>query len=91
MLLVRRRNVGYIGGLKFDPEDFLEDDLIRDGRRPIGNIYIDRWDLNGEFYQGGCFLYYEGETMKGLLRQERGTVSGEGDPGRGYRDVRHQN
>ena len=40
---------GYIGDPEFDPEDFLEDgetedDLIRDGRRPIGNIYIDRWD-----------------------------------------------
>ena len=60
---------GYVGDPEFDPEDFLEDgetedDLIRDGRRPIGNIYIDRWDVNGEFYQGGCFLYYEGETMK---------------------------
>lgn len=20
--------------------------------------------MNGEFYQGGCFLYYEGETMR---------------------------
>ena len=60
---------GYIGDPEFDPEDFLEDgetedDLIRDGRRPIGNIYIDRWTKDGEFIQGGCFLYYEGETMK---------------------------
>ena len=34
------------------------------GKIPIGNIYIDRWDVNGEFYQGGCFLYYEGETLR---------------------------
>lgn len=33
------------------------------GKLPIGNIYIDRWGLNGDFYQGGCFLYYEGETL----------------------------
>ena len=35
-----------------------------DGKLPIGNIYIDRWNANGEFYQGGCFLYYEGETLR---------------------------
>jgi len=34
------------------------------GKLPIGNLYIDRWDLDGEFYQGGCFLYYEGETLR---------------------------
>lgn len=34
-----------------------------DGKIPIGNIYIDRYDREGEFYQGGCFLYYEGETL----------------------------
>ncbi len=34
------------------------------GRIPIGNLYIDRWDRNGEFYQGGCFLYYEGERFR---------------------------
>ena len=34
------------------------------GKIPIGNIYIDRWDVNGEFYQGGCFLYFEGETLR---------------------------
>lgn len=33
------------------------------GKLPIGNIYIDRWGLNGEFYQGGCFLYYDGESL----------------------------
>ena len=34
------------------------------GKIPIGNIYIDRWDVDGEFWQGGCFLYYEGETLR---------------------------
>ena len=34
------------------------------GKISIGNIYIDRWDANGEFIQGGSFLYYEGETMR---------------------------
>ena len=37
----------------------------------MGNIYIDRWDLNGEFYQGGCLLYYEGETMKDYCDRNR--------------------
>ena len=35
-----------------------------EGKIPIGNLYIDRWDTNGEFYQGGCFLYFEGETLR---------------------------
>ncbi len=42
------------------------DEAVRkefDGKLPIGNIYIDRWDLKGEFYQGGCFLYYDGESL----------------------------
>lgn len=34
------------------------------GKLPIGNLYIDRWGLDREFYQGGCFLYYEGETLR---------------------------
>ncbi len=60
---------GYIGDPEFDMEDFLDDDqepedLWLDGKEPIGNIYIDRWDADGEFYQGGCFLYYEGETLR---------------------------
>jgi len=41
--------------------------LIRErfgGKIPIGNIYIDRWDIDGAFWQGGCFLYYEGETLR---------------------------
>ena len=53
----------------YDPDDFLEDDeseedLIFEGKRPLGAMYFDRWDKNGEFHQGGCFLYYEGETVK---------------------------
>ncbi len=60
---------GYIGDPKFDMEDFLDEDqepedLWLDGKEPIGNIYIDRWDADGEFWQGGCFLYYEGETLR---------------------------
>lgn len=31
---------------------------------PIGNLYIDRWGLDGEFYQGGCFIYFLGETLR---------------------------
>ena len=34
------------------------------GKIPIGNIYIDRWDLDGRFRQGGCFLCFEGETLR---------------------------
>ena len=34
------------------------------GKLPIGNIYIDRWGTDGEFYQGGCFLYFEGEALR---------------------------
>ena len=60
---------GYIGDPEFDPDDILDEDepyekLFLNGKEPIGNIYIDRWDVNGEFYQGGCFLYYEGETLR---------------------------
>ena len=61
---------GYVcNDSNYDPEDFLEDDeseedLIFEGKRPLGSMYFDRWDKNGEFYQGGCFLYYEGETVK---------------------------
>lgn len=35
-----------------------------EGKYPIGNIYIDRWSLDGEFYQGGCYIYYDGESLK---------------------------
>lgn len=60
---------GYIGDPEFDPEEFLEEDmeesdLYLNGRRPIGNLYIDRWTKDGEFIQGGCFIYYEGERMR---------------------------
>ena len=52
----------------FDIDDYLEededyDDLKLNGKKPVGNIYIDRWTRDGEFIQGGCFLYYEGETL----------------------------
>lgn len=62
-------SIGYVADPEFEPSDYLsdgetEDDLIKDGRRPIGNIYIDRYDADRTFHQGGCFLYYEGETMR---------------------------
>ena len=61
--------IGYIGDPKFDPDDILDEgesyeNLFLNGKEPIGNIYIDRWDLNREFYQGGCFPYYEGKTLR---------------------------
>ena len=60
---------GYIGDPEFDPDDILDEgepyeNLFLNGKEPIGNLYIDRWDADGEFWQGGCFLYYEGETMR---------------------------
>jgi len=65
-----------------------EDGLIFNGRRSIGNRYIDRWGRDGEFYQGGCFLCYDGGEDEIILRQERGAVPIEGDPGRGGRPIR---
>ena len=55
---------GYVVDPEYNPEDFLEedqtkDDPIKDDRRPIGDIYIDRWTKDGGFFQGGCFLYHE--------------------------------
>ena len=62
---------GYIAYPEFDSEDFAYGDVIYvdgelyiDGRHAIGNLYIDRWTKEGEFIQGGCFLYFEGETMR---------------------------
>lgn len=48
-------------------DESVAEDVIRsffDGMLPLGNLYIDRWYPNGEFRQGGCFIYYEGETLK---------------------------
>ncbi|WP_400233416.1 hypothetical protein [Methanomethylophilus alvi] len=56
----------YCGILKGEPKEEAER-MIRerfDGKILIGNIYIERWDINGEFYQGGCFLYFEGENLR---------------------------
>ena len=64
---------GYIADPEFDPEDFvyddfdlvfIDDELYIDGKHVLGNLYIDRWTKEGEFIQGGCFLYFEGETMR---------------------------
>lgn len=61
---------GYIADPDFDPDDFdhgdaeyVDGELYIGGKHAIGNLYIDRWTKDGEFIQGGCFLYYEGETM----------------------------
>lgn len=43
-------------------EDETPSDLKRDGRMPVGNIYIDRW-RPGETIERGCYLYYKGETL----------------------------
>ena len=56
----------YYGMLKGEQKAEAEG-MIRErfgGKIPIGNLYIDRWDTDGEFYQGGCFLYFEGETLR---------------------------
>jgi len=62
---------GYIADPEFDPEEFALDDAVYidnelyiDGKHAIGNLYIDRWTKEGEFIQGGCFLYFDGETMR---------------------------
>ena len=75
-------SVGYIANPEFDPTDYYEDEdwedydpmetdevpphLYQDGKKPIGNIYIDRYIAFGDngFQQGGCFWYYEGETLR---------------------------
>ena len=52
----------YGGKLKEEAER-----LIRErfgGMVPVGNIYIDRWDMDGNYHQGGCFLCFEGETLR---------------------------
>ena len=46
-----------MGDPEFDPDDLLEEGepyekLFLNGKEPIGNMHIDRWDVNGEFYQG---------------------------------------
>ena len=52
---------GYIADPMFDPEEF---NLTGKYSKAIGNLYIDRWDDEGNFFQGGCFLYLEGETLR---------------------------
>lgn len=49
------------------PDDKRADEVLREyfnGKLPIGNIYIDRFLPDGDFVQGGCFLIYEGESLK---------------------------
>ena len=75
-------SIGYIADPEFDITEYYEDDdwddydpmetdevpprLYLDGKKPIGNIYIDRYTSFGSdgFQQGGCFWYYEGETYR---------------------------
>ena len=45
-------------------KEVIDDVLYIDGKRVLGSLYIDRYDLNGEFYQGDAFVYYAGETVK---------------------------
>lgn len=59
--------IGYISEPEFCIDDYLDEgeepeDLETDGMMPIGNIFIDRW-RPGETIEGGCFLYYKGETL----------------------------
>ena len=51
--------------LDSDDSDAIDEAVRKEfgGKLPIGNIYIDRWGPDGKFYQGDCFLYYEGETL----------------------------
>lgn len=54
--------VDYSGDKELD--EYNDKDMFDErGRKPLGSIYIDRYDMNGEFYQGGCWLYYSGETL----------------------------
>ncbi len=62
---------GYVADVDFDIDEYMEEEgyedpaeLFCNGRAPIGQLYIDRWGMDGEFYQGGCFLYYRGETFR---------------------------
>ena len=55
----------YVYGMLDDNR--VAEDVIRsffDGKMPLGNLYIDRWYPDGTYWQGGCFIYYEGETLK---------------------------
>ena len=49
---------------EYDDGDIIDDELYIDSKHALGCLYIDRYDLKGEFYQGDVFLYYEGETLK---------------------------
>ena len=63
---------GYIVDPEFYPGEFehlddaqyIDDELYLNGRHALGNLYIDRYLKDGTFIQGGCFIYFEGETMR---------------------------
>ena len=64
-------SVGFIHDPEFDPADFedyddaeyIGDELYIDGHA-VGNMYIDIYYGMGDYYDGGCFIYYEAETLK---------------------------
>jgi len=76
--LMEDGSVGYIQDPEFDIEEFIDDDdwdeyeemgetprsLYLNGREPIGNICIDMYTGMGDFLQGDCFVYYDGETLR---------------------------
>lgn len=64
---------GRITAEDFDPESWFEDgydedDLLLDGKEPIGQMYIDRWTRDGDSIEGGCYLYYK-ETLADYCRR----------------------
>lgn len=72
-------SIGEICEPDFDIEDYLGDgetpeDLVEKGRVPIGNIYIDRWKP-GVCFEGGCYLYYKGETLRDYCERNREPLS----------------
>lgn len=68
--------VGRITDVDFDLEEYLDEmdleygDVLDDGREPIGQMYMDRWKP-GVWIQGGCYLYYKGETIADFCRRNR--------------------
>lgn len=59
--------IGRITDVDFDLEEYLDemdleqDDVLMNGKEPIGQMYIDRWKP-GVWFPGGCYLYYT-ETL----------------------------
>ena len=47
-----------------DEEEDVDGGIYIDGKWVLGQAYVDRWNLDGKFFDDGCFLYFEGETIK---------------------------